>query len=271
MTRRSTVKTVEIPAMKLGFLGSGTIAAAIVEGLCVTASDVSITVSPRNAVIAANLAEQFKKVRVAATNQEVLDASDIVFLAVRPQIADAVLGELHFRANHHVVSLIAAVSLAYLQKATAPAGTVTRAVPIPTVARRQGPTAIFPPNPTVKALFDSLGTAVELEDESEFNAFTAATAMMASYFRFVGTVSSWMVSNGIAPENAQAYVGQMMFGLAGTWTASPDRSFALLTDEYQTRGGLNEQVLNYMTGKGMFTNIEQALDEIKARLVKAST
>lgn len=255
--------------MRLGFIGTGTIAASIIEGLCTAGTEHSITVSPRNAEVAADLAARFTNVQVARTNQAVLDASDIVLLAVRPQIADSVLRELRFRPDHHAVSLIAAVSLDYLKEVTAPAATVTRAVPIPSVARRQGPTAFYPPNPNVKALFASLGTAIELDDESEFHAFTAGTAMMASYFQFAEAIASWMAGNGVAREKAQAYVGQMLVGLAGNFGSAADRDFATLAEEHQTRGGLNEQVLEFLSAQGNFMNISLALDAIKARLVKA--
>jgi len=255
--------------MRLGFIGTGAIAAAIIEGLCAVDRDHAITVSPRNADVAADLAARFSNVRVAATNQAVLDASDVVFLAVRPQIADGVLRELRFRPDHHAISLIAAVSLDYLKEVTAPASTVTRAVPIPTVAQRQGPTAFFPPHPTVKALFEPLGTAIELDNESEFHAFTAGTAMMASYFQFAEAISSWMVANGVAHEKAQPYVGQMLVGLGGNLGAAAGREFAALAAEYQTRGGLNEQVLNFLSAQGVFSNVSLALDAIKQRLIRA--
>jgi pyrroline-5-carboxylate reductase len=47
--------------MTLGFVGTGTIAAAIVEGLCATPDAGPILVSPRNADTAADLAARFAK------------------------------------------------------------------------------------------------------------------------------------------------------------------------------------------------------------------
>src|SRR6266702_1910245 len=145
--------------MRLGFVGCGTITSSMVTGLCSAGSAGPITVSPRNAQVAAGLASRFANVQVVATNQAVLDACDVVVLAVRPQIAASVLPQLRFRADHHVLSLIAAVPLQYLKSAVAPVASVTRAVPLPSVAHRQGPTAIYPAQPSVKALFDALGTA----------------------------------------------------------------------------------------------------------------
>lgn len=252
--------------MTLGFLGTGTIAAAIVEGLCLTPDAGPIIVSPRNADIAADLAARFANVRIAESNQAVLDGSDTVMLAVRPQIAGEVLRELHFRPDHKVVSLIATVSLDYLRGVVAPATDVIRAVPLPAVARRQGPTAVYPPDPAIVALFDTLGTAVALDNEGEFDAFSTTTAVMASYFAFAGTVTRWMERNGIAPATARAFVGQMLAGLSGASAAHPDRSFAELADEHQTRGGLNEQIYRAISQDGSLVNLDRALDGVLQRL-----
>jgi pyrroline-5-carboxylate reductase len=252
--------------MKLGFVGCGTIASSMVIGLCSSGSAGPIMLSPRNEQVAAALASRFANVQIATTNQAVLDASEVVVLAVRPQIAFGVLSELRFRRDHHVLSLIATLPLEYIRSVTTPATLVTRAVPLPSVALRQGPTAIFPPGQPVKALFDALGTAIELDDESEFDAFATATATMASFFSFASTVSGWMTRNGVAPENARTYVGEMLRGLAATSQAMPDRSFSALADEHQTPGGLNEQVLQSITRDGSFVELDRALDMVLKRL-----
>jgi pyrroline-5-carboxylate reductase len=255
--------------MRLGFVGTGTIAAAMIEGLCATPGAGPIIVSPRNADIAADLAARFPDVRIAASNQAVLDGSDVVMLAVRPQIAREVLGELRFRPDQKVVSLIATVSLDDLRAAVAPAAQVIRAVPLPAVARRQGPTVIYPPDAAIKALFDALGTAVVLDNEGDFDAFTTTTAVMAGYFAFAGTVTTWMERNGIAAGTARAFVGQMLAGLAGAAAAMPDRSFAALADEHQTRGGLNEQLFRAIATDGQLVELDRALDGVLQRLQTA--
>jgi pyrroline-5-carboxylate reductase len=253
--------------MTLGFIGVGTIAAAIVEGLHSTPVSCPIVLSPRNEQRAALLASTFAEVRVAPTNQAVLDASDIVVVAVRPQIAHEVLSALQFRADHRVVSLIPAVTLDYLRSITAPAISVTRVVPLPSAARRQSPTSMYPPDPSIKALFEAVGVVIELDREEEFEAFTTATAIMSSYFRFAGTVAGWMQREGIAEAKAHAFVNQMLLGLGGAAAASPQNSFAELVEEHQTHGGLNEQVLKSLTAAGVFTELEHALDGVLIRLV----
>src|SRR5271154_4917298 len=69
----------------LGFIGTGTITHAIVTGLC-NAQDPppQIWVSPRSNRRARELAASYPNVHVASSNQEVLDRTDTVMLAVLP-------------------------------------------------------------------------------------------------------------------------------------------------------------------------------------------
>ena len=247
----------------LGFVGTGTITAAIVDGLRAAGVDRPILLSPRNAETAARLAARHAGIRIAGSNQAVLDGSGMVMLAVRPQIAGEVLPALRFRPDHHVVSVIATLSLASLRSMIAPAGRLARAVPLPAVAMRKGPTAIFPDDAPVRALFDRLGAAIVLEEEAAFDLFSAATGAMASYFAFAGTIARWMERGGVDPGQARAFTGQMLEGLAHT---GPGRSFAALADEHQTRGGLNEQVVRQVAPDGFIPTLDAALDAVLARI-----
>jgi pyrroline-5-carboxylate reductase len=83
--------------MQLGFIGTGEITSSIVTGL--SSSGVTthaIRLSPRNSAIAKELANGFRGISVASCNQEVLDHSDTIVIAVRPSAARDVLSELVF-------------------------------------------------------------------------------------------------------------------------------------------------------------------------------
>ena len=176
--------------MTLGFLGTGTITSAMVTGL--ERSGDAIVLSPRNAAIAADLAHRFSRVSVAGSNQEVLDRSDTVVVAVRPQIVQEVLSALRFRPDHAVISLVSGLPVRRISALIAPASRIARAVPLPAAAKRRSPTAIYPDDPETVALFGLLGAAFAVETEDRFDALCTATATMATYFAFAGASSSWL-------------------------------------------------------------------------------
>lgn len=99
-----------VPKFRLGFIGTGTITEAIVTGLVSREMPVpEIAVSPRAAKTAESLAALSAKVTVAVDNQHVVDAADMLFLAVRPNVAEEVVRTLRFRSSQQVVSLIATI------------------------------------------------------------------------------------------------------------------------------------------------------------------
>ena len=121
--------------MKLGFIGAGAITEAIVLGLMEAEFPLSeIIVSARGAATAARLAASFEKVRVCNDNQEIVDVSDILFLAVRPQIAEEVISPLAFPGGTAIVSLIAMLPAEKIAEWIEHPVDVTRAIPLPSEA-----------------------------------------------------------------------------------------------------------------------------------------
>ena len=251
--------------MTYGVLGVGAIGSAIVAGLCEDVDDApEVLLSPRNAGIAAGLAERFGTVEVAADNQAVVDGSAVVIVCVRPQVAETVLGQLRFPADRVVVSAMAGVSVPTLLQLIAPATDVARVIPLPSVARRDGITPVHPPNPAAAALFDRLGESVELEDVAAFEAFSASTATIAAHFAYLDTIAGWLEAQQIPASAATRYVAAMFAGLAEA-TRSGER-FEQLAREHATAGGINEQFLRELTEHGTFEHVGDGLRRILDRL-----
>lgn len=256
--------------MKLGFLGTGTITSAMIAGLHAAGGRHSILVSPRNPAVAAGLARQFKEVSVAGSNQDVVDGCDTVMVAVRPQIAQEVVRELHFRADQHVISVVSGYSIRKLGGLVAPATRICRAVPLPLAERRESPTGIYPRDPIATALFSEIGAAFEVDSETQFDALCVATATMASYFAFADCVTSWLARHEIPAQQARDYMANVFAGLADTALRAPERSFETLAVEHATRGGTNEQIRNHITRDGAFQSLTEALDGVMVRVTAAS-
>ena len=78
--------------MKLGFIGTGNITVAVVNGIC--GSKIAfkkILVSPKNKSHAIKLSKKFKKVSVAKNNQEIVNSCNWVFLAVTPTVGEKII------------------------------------------------------------------------------------------------------------------------------------------------------------------------------------
>lgn len=246
--------------MQLGFIGTGVIAAAMVEGLGGDA-----VLSPRGAGVAADLARRFPGVTVADSNQAVVDQCDLVVLAIRPQVAEEVVRSLRFRSGQKVLSLVAATPIETIRAWTRPDLTITRAIPLPFVAERRCVTPVFPPDPEVMALFDRLGQAVGCLTPHEFDLLAVGSALMGSYFGLLSTAQDWLVREGLPEASARSYLAGLFANLGRVAEARPE-SFDRLRDEHSTRGGLNEQMFRVLAETGGTEALRRALDAVLKRV-----
>jgi pyrroline-5-carboxylate reductase len=247
-------------AVRLGFIGTGTIAAAMVEGLGGNA-----VLSPRGAVLAAGLARRFPGVTVAASNQAVVDQCDLVVLAVRPQVVEEVVRGLRFRPGQKVLSLVAATQIETIRDWIGVDVPVIRAVPLPFVADRRCVTPILPPDAEVAALFDRLGQALECRSQAEFDLLAVGSALMGSYFGLLDVAQDWLVEQGLPDTAARSYLAGLFANLGRVAEASA-KEFAALRDEYSTKGGLNEQMFRVVGEEGGEEALRTALDSVLKRV-----
>jgi len=255
--------------MTPGFIGTGTITSALVRGLCTTAHPPdSVWISPRNPQKAKGLEEEFESVRIGRDNQEVADRADVVFLAVRPQDARDVLTPLRFRADQHVVSLLAGTSLSEVRPFAAPAARVVRAVPLPSVERHVGPIALYPGDEPVEALFGGLGTVIVPDEEPELDKLLIITSLMAPYYALLGEIASWAVNAGVERKTAADYTAAMFRALSVMVEAREDGDLPAMVRESLTPGGLNELALTIIEGRGGFAPVSAALEGVEKRITE---
>ena len=105
--------------MKLGFIGTGNMASAIMGGI------IKNQIIPANDIIAADVMEagrervkeQFK-IQVTADNHEVINSSDIVILSVKPQFYAEVIAEIKddVREDQIIITIAPGKTLAWLKE-----------------------------------------------------------------------------------------------------------------------------------------------------------
>ena len=250
----------------LGFIGTGNITTALIEGLCTTVeAPESVLVSPRNAAKASRLAAKFSQVKVMDSNQQVIDGSDIVFLALRPEIAPDLLPQLHFREDQKIVSLIAVTTINLIKKFIGDMHHVVRAVPLPTVAQHMGPVILYPDDPEAGNIFKKIGTLFTVSSERDIGLLASVTALISPFFDLMGVISHWAAAGGIEESVAHQYTASMFHALTVQTLAMEKNNFSELAMEAATPGGLNEQALAIINAKGGISAFLDALNAVAAR------
>ena len=251
-------------AHRIGVIGVGIIGEPVVRGLIGAHGDnVEIRLSPRNAERSAALASAFANVEVAASNQEVVDCSDWLIVALLPSVAQEVLRELTFRPGQRLVSLIGTADIAALREWTGVAA-ITRMVPLPYVAQRTGPIAAYPVTPALEEVFGGLGTLVAADDEDGLNTLSTVTSMQSAFFATVGEVVGWASRHGVTPEAAQRFTIDFFAALLAKAEALTPSELAEHWRE-MTPGGLNHTAMTHLQHTGAITAWSDAMQAVDTR------
>ncbi|MFE2108118.1 NAD(P)-binding domain-containing protein [Kitasatospora sp. NPDC059463] len=247
---------------RIGIIGVGEIGRAIVEGLRgggASAPPEEVFLSPRGARTAAELAGRFEGVRVCADNQEVVDRSELVILALRRQDHRAALAGLKVDGTRTVVNLTAGVSTEELRRTLATGAPIVHAIPLPAVRERRSVTVTRPSHPVVDALFDRLGGALPVADEDTFAVLSALTGTLTAHYAYLTALTSWATDHGIAPEVADRYVRGLFEGV-GRSLADGTRPLHRLAADHETPGGSNERIRTTWFGPANAAALGEALD-----------
>ena len=255
--------------MILGFLGTGRITSSVIEGIFKSKLRIKkIYISPRNKTIAKKLSKRFKKITISRNNQQLIDKSNWVFLAVTPKVGDQILKKLNFKKNQKIVSFISTINLAQLKKAIGKKVKIVRAIPLPPISIRKGPVPICPPDKEVKSFFNQLGTTVEIKNEKSSINFWATSGMMAPFYELLKVLADWLVKRGIKRNEAQKYITSLFVALSEDSRINSKKDLKYLVKDSQTPGGLNEQAVKKLRKAGFYRNLEKSLNSILKRLKK---
>jgi pyrroline-5-carboxylate reductase len=270
--------------MKIGFIGIGNIAAALVEGfstampdaigeaygpqagsIAVIPGELEVFLSPRNEARSEALAARYPRVTRLGSNQAVLDRSEIVIISVRPPVAPEVLKSLRFREDHLVVSLVALLKYADLTALVHPAVAVSRAIPMPAAAKHNCPIALYRPAPAVVQLFGRVGEPLIVTDESQLHALWTLTGLITPFYDLLGGLSGWAIAHGVEPLTANAYTAHLFQSLAALAQLDPGAGFPAFAHHAATKGGLNEQAGREIRETGAHQAWIEAADRLLPR------
>lgn len=235
--------------MRIGFIGTGTISAAVIEGLQSLPEAPEVIVSPRSEATSLALAAKFKRVSRAQSNAEVASA-DVVFLGMRPMHLEEAMAGIDFKAGQIVASMVAGFSLSDI-KARWPQATVCRFIPLPGIARGKGPMATYPAVPEIIKLMSPLGDLFVAPDEARIH-FGGLNSFMSSYYELQRALIDVGTGAGLSETDARGFVVSLLGMLADTAQRTPDAAFGSLVEEHQTKGGLNERVRATLLAQGWF-------------------
>lgn len=247
--------------MKIGFIGVGKMATAIIIGLKQTEHEILVSGSSpaRSKEIANNLG-----LTAASSHQDLINEVDLVILGIKPQLFDDVLAELTF--TKPVMSMAAGVSLDKLAALTDSGLPLIRIMPNMNAQILQSTTGICfnqDVSEDLKALAheitDSFGTTFELV-EKNFDTFTALAGSSPAYiYLFIEAMAKAGVKNGLTKAQALDIVTQTVMSSAQNLLSSEDSPHDLI-DKICSPGGTTIAGLMDLEKTGLTHSVVSAID-----------
>ncbi|MBT1073144.1 pyrroline-5-carboxylate reductase [Pelotalea chapellei] len=230
---------------KIGFIGGGNMAEAIIKGLLAGGVHTDSVVVAEPMPLRRDFLSSEYAAEVSDDNLEVARQADIVVLAIKPQMAGSVLASLEpaILGNKLVVSIMAGVSTAFIEEALTNGVRVVRAMPNTPALIQAAATAICPGKKATssdldmaRAIFERVGTVVTVP-EKMMDAVTGLSGSGPAYvYTFVEALSDAGVKNGLLREVATELAVQTVLGSC-RMIAETGEHPALLREKVTSPGG----------------------------------
>ncbi len=254
---------------KVGFIGSGNMAQAIIGGLLAAGTDA------KHIMASGRTAEKLDKLKAAMhiqttlDNQEVIEQADVVFLAVKPiqlqEVCTAVSG-LAAKKNPLFVSVAAGISTDSLESWLFPDARVIRCMPSTPSLIQEGISGLFANQQVTDtdkhlagSVLQSVGKVAWVDRESLIDAVTAVSGCgPAYYFLMMEAMEAAGVQLGLSKETARLLTQQTAVG-AAKMALQSDLSPAELRKNVTSKGGCTAQALDVFERARLRDTVMQAM------------
>jgi len=210
---------------RIGFIGGGNIAEAIIRGLIHTksATPANIFVANRGSKKLSALKRKYG-IQTVSQNLDILQKTNIIFLCVKPQSLREVTNEIFTGVNKKQlwVSVAAGVTTQSLEAMLGPEARVIRAMPNTPLLIGKGATGICAGSKAragdlrqIKALFDAVGFSVIVKNEEWMAIITALSGSGPAYvFYFIEALIAQAVCEGLPEKTAKDLAIETLLGAA---------------------------------------------------------
>lgn len=253
--------------MKIGFIGCGNMATAMIKGILdsknVSAED--IIASAKTDKTREKIQKELK-IAVAAHNWEVVDFADVVFLAVKPQYYEEVIAEIKgdIRENQIIVTIAPGKTLAWLAEKMGANVKIIRTMPNTPAMVKEGMMGMCKNDlvtdeelQQVKTICESFGKA-EVVPESLIDVVVGVSGSSPAYvFMFIEAMADAAVADGMPRAQAYKFAAQSVLGSA-KMVLETGKHPGELKDMVCSPGGTTIEAVRILEEKGMRSAVIEA-------------
>jgi len=218
-----TMTTKGMENKKIGFIGTGKMGEALIKGIIHAKLVPSKNIYASDMDVAKlQILEKELKINICKGNCDAVNNSDILIIAVKPQIVPAVLSEIKSSIkNQLIISIAAGVTIDTFEKNLPPKTKVVRVMPNIAATVEEAASAISPGSAVSKedtaiaaSIFNAIGKTVILQ-ENLMDAVTGLSGSGPAYiFMIIEALADGGVHEGLDRNTAKLLAAQTVLGAA---------------------------------------------------------
>jgi len=260
---------------KIGFIGGGNMAASLIGGLIADGtSPAQIYVAEPDAQRAESLQQQFA-VELTTNNTSLVEQSDVVVLAVKPQVLREVCQQITEAVKARrplIISVAAGIRIGDIDRWLGTDNAIVRTMPNTPALVQCGATGLFankrvdePQREIAERIMRAVGLTQWLEEEALMDAVTALSGSGPAYFFLViEALEQAGRKLGLSDESSRVLALQTAFGAAKMALESSEPAEEL-RHRVTSPGGTTERAIGILEEGDLRGLFEQALSGARDR------
>jgi len=259
--------------LKIGFLGGGNMATALIGGLIAKGQDPrSIAVIEMAPVARERLAAKYP-IHLSTAPDAAIQAAEVLVLAVKPQDMQKAIASISgFSREKLIVSVAAGITLKSLSRWLDGHRKIVRCMPNTPGLIGAGITGLFAAaevsadeRQKAESILRAVGEVVWLAEERLLDPVTAVSASGPAYvFWFIEQLAAAAVKLGIPPEDALKLAKQTVLG-AARLASSSEKDPSQLRQDVTSKGGTTEAALKVFDEEKLAERFMRAVEAASRR------
>lgn len=257
--------------MKIGFIGCGNMATAIIDGIINSNFESADNVAVYDiSAQAANQTNKLYAVNVYNSEAEIAANSDIVVLAVKPNVISTVLSKINSVLSEKkplIVSIAAGKTISYIEEFLTNKQRVIRVMPNINAKVGEAVCAYCANDlcdsndkAYISSLLSNIGKSLEL-DESYFALFGVIGGCAPAFaYMFIDALARAGVKNGMKKDDALKIAAQTVYGSAKMILESDEHPWKLI-DNVCSPGGTTIEGVTSLQSDGFESAVCNAVDK----------
>lgn len=251
---------------KLGFIGAGNMAKAIVSGIIksniLNKEDVILSCATKET--------EYDGVKVITDNNVILSQCRYVVLAIKPQVFNSIYNTFSSSNCECVMSIMAGVKSDKIKNAFSNNPSVIRIMPNTPVSVGLGMSCIANNNASeennafAKSIFDAIGKTLYV-DESLFDAVTSISGSGPAYvYYFINAMIKGGMLGGLSFDQAKTLTIQTIQG-ASKMVQEKDEDLSTLIQNVCSKGGTTIQAIDTFKSYELEDKIKEGINKCRIR------